>query len=793
MAPPPPPPHPIGANVAENMETAVVYVDGAGGNDNNDGSQNSPFKTINKALLTAGANNKNNLGTQINVNPGIYREQLTFPASQTSAPFTLQAKTPGTVFVSGADSLPGNTWAVSSLGPNIYTNSATSNYIFTACSPPDGWPPVPPILMRREMVFVNGFRLNQVMFSNELQPGTFWADAGGSNQIYFWPPAGTNIPDADIEVANALRSPLLSTDGVNNFVIRGLTFEYDSSCTQLGLRVVNGTNILVDNDQFLWNNSMGFGVFAGSGSAENVTIQNSVANHNGQIGFGGYKAKYVLFQNDQSSYNSWRGAEGAFYEVGFNGSYFFLYHNSNFNGYDSYYNVSSGVHFDTDNADDQVIGLRSGGNNLEGLSIEASEGPFLVQDSTICSNSLDPSAKTGNVTIDDSSNVTLTGNTFYNGGHRQVYILGNGRAGTNWEQPTIPLVRFNQSMSQKNNTFIGTADQLGFDSYYKEVPSCSAAITNMWQAFGNTFSSQSNIWGDTAASNASYPFFQASVLNGTVPLATWQSPPPQGVGQDANSQFVPGALAPQQCALPKADMPDFWLVLGPRGGAAAIVPQAGGPAINIPLSLFSLGFTGNVSLSFDATQEGGVPVSGVTGAFSPASVSLVPSYPLTPVPSTLTITTASATPNGIYPVTVTATDGASMTRTGTFFLQVGSPSALEFVGSNSIKAGACAKFSIRGVDSNGNTSDVLANTYLTATGTGSGKFYQDPNCSTLVSFNPINPGCPVGIEIPQGDCCPHFAGTGLIWFKDPAVENLNLTIMDEAHVLAPVTTPIQVH
>jgi len=791
--PPLPPSHPIGANVAENMETALLYVDGAAGSDNNDGSQNSPFKTINKALLTAGANNQKSVGTQINVNPGIYREQLAFPASQTSLPFTLQAATPGTVFVSGADSLPGNTWAVSSLGPNIFTNSATSNYIFPACSAPPGWPPVPPVVSRREMVFLNGFRLNQVMFSNELQPGTFWADAGGSNQIYIWPPAGTNMPDADVEVATASRSPLMSTDGVNNFVIRGLTFEYDNSCTQLGPRIVNGTNVLVDNDQFFWNNSMGFGIFAGAGSTQNVTVQNSLANHNGQIGFGGSQVKYVLYQNDQSSYNSWRGAEGAFYEVGFNGSYFFLYHNSNFNGYNSFYNQSSGVHFDTDNADDQVTGLQSSGNNLEGLSIEASEGPFLVQNSAVCSNSLDPAGKTANAVIDDSTGVTLTGNTFYNGGLRQVYILGNGRAGTNWEQPTTPLVRFNQSYTQNNNIFIGTADQLGFYTYYNDAPSCSVPITNMWQTFGSTFSSQSNTWGDTAATNSSYPFFQAAVLNGTVPFATWQSPPPQGVGQDTNSQFVPGAAAPSQCALPKPDIPDFWLILGPRGGAAAIVPQAGGPAVPVPLSLFSLGFTGNVSLSLDTTQVSGIPLSGLTGTFSPQALALSPSSFLTPLLSTLTITTTSATPNGIYPLTVTATDGQSMTRTGTFFLQVGSPSALQFAGSKIIKAGACARFQIRGVDSNGNASDVLESTYLTATGTGSGKFFQDPNCSTPVSFNPINTGCPAGIEIPKGDCCPHFAGTGSIWFMDPKVENLNVTVSDEAHVLAPVTTPIQVH
>src|ERR1700722_7425462 len=128
--PPPPPPHSVGANVAENTETAIIYVDGTAGNDNNNGSQNSPLQTINKALAVANANNQNNVGTQVNVNPGIYREQLNFQPSNTTSPFTLQATKAGTVFVSGADSLPGNTWAVSSFGANIFTNSSTSSYIF---------------------------------------------------------------------------------------------------------------------------------------------------------------------------------------------------------------------------------------------------------------------------------------------------------------------------------------------------------------------------------------------------------------------------------------------------------------------------------------------------------------------------------------------------------------------------------------------------------------------------------------------------------------------------------------
>ncbi len=151
--PPPPPPPTAGASVNESLETVTVYVDPTG-SDSSNGSQNSPFQTINKALALAGSNNQSGVGTQINVNPGLYREQLSIQSSSTSLPFTLQATKPDTVFISGADSLPGSDWtAAPAYGPNVYTDAATSAYVYPTCATPAGWPPVPPIVLRREMVF----------------------------------------------------------------------------------------------------------------------------------------------------------------------------------------------------------------------------------------------------------------------------------------------------------------------------------------------------------------------------------------------------------------------------------------------------------------------------------------------------------------------------------------------------------------------------------------------------------------------------------------------------------------
>ncbi len=70
---------------------------------------------------------------------------------------------------------------------------------------------------------------------------------------------------------------------------------------------------------------------------------------------------------------------------------------------------------------------------------------------------------------------------------------------------------------------------------------------------------------------------------------------------------------------------------------------------------------------------------------------------------------------------------------------MGSPTGLQFGGpATTIQAGACAIFQIRSVDSSGSPSSVLSDTYLNASGTGSGKFYQDEHCSTPVSFTALS-------------------------------------------------------
>jgi len=184
------------ANVNEGLETATLYVDTAKGSDSNSGTQSKPLKTIGAAASLAETNNQSSIGTKVIINPGTYRESVTLAYNKrdTSLPITFQAATNGTVIVSGATVYSG--WATYSLNNSIYTNSWTNNW--GECAQLTSCPFQQKIMMRQEMVAVNGTVLTQVMSLGQVLQGTFYVDES-ANQIYVWPKSGTNMGTATVE------------------------------------------------------------------------------------------------------------------------------------------------------------------------------------------------------------------------------------------------------------------------------------------------------------------------------------------------------------------------------------------------------------------------------------------------------------------------------------------------------------------------------------------------------------------------------------------------------------------
>jgi hypothetical protein len=627
-----------GASVNEGLETAELYVDVANGSDNNPGTASEPLQTIGESVLLATANNENNVGTRVIINPGVYRESVNLNSNQfmTNMPITFEAAINGTVMVSGAQQWTG--WQPYSGNRNIYTNPWP--YSWGLCPPGPLAPPYPNVVMRREMVFVEGRLLTQVLSLNEMTVSTFYVNESAGT-IYIWPPSGVNVNTADVEVA--VNPAVWTIEGFSNVVLRGLTFEYGNSCRENGAVLVYGpspnsvSNVLFDTDNFLWNNAEGLNL---EPTLTGVTVQNSLANHNGESGVQVYQSTNILFQNMAADYNNWRGEWGTYYNFNSGGAHFFEVHDLYLTDVNLYDNLTWGSHFDTDHINVNIKGMVASENFLAGALIEKDEGPINVSNSYFCNG--DPTSSVwSNIGMDvrDSEYVTVSGTTFVNNPAGDVVINGQngGYQITNW-QTGQPLTVMGEYLTLMQNTFVaGTAQSLLNDSDAWD-----------WTYFQPTLTSNYNTWWNST-NNEPYTIPQGNNIT-SVNFAGWQA----GTNQDQQSAWSqPSGSLYSHCSQ-SPDMVDYWFVTPGNLGQQTINP---GASAVWPVSIFPLRFTSNVTLSYDISM-----VPGATASYG--------SNVLAPNGSTnFTIQTAGSTPAGTYQVVLIANSG-NLTKAMTVLLTV---------------------------------------------------------------------------------------------------------------------------
>src|SRR5262249_10164450 len=377
---------------------------------------------------------------------------------------------------------------------------------------------------------------------------------------------------------------------------------------------------LIDTDSFLWNNANGLELV----DDRNFTVQSSVANHNGEIGFETYKVLNGLWNSDTASYNNWRGAQGAYYTWDSGGGRFFYHHHGNFNNFTALFNQSPGVHFDTDVANIAVSSLIHA-NNLFGFMIEKSEGPTTISGSYFCGNNPLGVHYDGGFVNRDSTNMTLTGNVIFGNPGSQIALAGilGGYSVTNWETGQVyDLVNENLTLSQ--NTIAGASSaQVFFDGLG----------STDWNTFASTLVSDRNTWW--AGTNTSAFTVPTPQPGTTLDLSEWQSL----TGQDMNSSWASSAHPPA-CNV-QSQGPDFWLLTNTYDSNDPVTASPSGQAA-ISLTTLPLGgMTGIVNLSVD-----GVPaIPGATASFTRSSVT-------TSGTSVLTLKTRPSTPPGTYPLTI---------------------------------------------------------------------------------------------------------------------------------------------
>jgi hypothetical protein len=627
------------ATVNESQESAVIYVDPAG-SDSNPGTKSAPKKTISAAASAAITNNTSGIGTKVIINPGTYREaiNITAAAKQTAAPITFQAATNGTVFISGA--VPYTNWAADHTTPGAYTSPWKYRWGFCTADG-NGAPLEQQIVMRREMVFVNGAPMTQVLSHAQMvAPGMFYVDES-TGLLHLYPPPGTDMATANVEVSvlpEVMKISAGGTRSINGMVFRGLTFQYASSCrTNDAAVVVSGNirNVIFDNVQFVWNNSEGLALDA----VAKVTVTNSIANHNGAAGFQAYKAKNVLWQNVEASYNNWRGAQGAYYFWNTGGMHIFSDHNDTIKGAKQLYNQTKAIHWDTDDENITADSLFAA-QNVAGVLNEKNQGPITITNSTFCSSLSGTSGYAGFI-MRNADNTSVSKSTFYNNNGGQVLITGQagGIPGTNWETgQNYNLITKNFSFN--NNVIVAAGTQPVFKD--------GSLGGSDWNSFATTLRSNNNTWWN--ASN-SIPFVLPVPNSGTQDtLASWQSKTGQG---NASVFAAPAANLSSKCSV-TADMQDLWLLVD--NGVVTADPS--GVAVFNLQTMGLGGFNGTVTLRSDGISS----IPGGTATFSSSTMSANAS-------AALTIQTSKKTPPGTYTLTVIANSNA-ITRTVTLSVVV---------------------------------------------------------------------------------------------------------------------------
>ncbi len=262
----------------------------------------------------------------------------------------------------------------------------------------------------------------------------------------------------------------------------------------------------------------------------NYTVQNSVASHNGAVGFSGSDNKNALYRFDESDDNNWRGAMGGFYDWAMGGTKLMHMHGVTVDRLYALNNMAQGLWFDTDNKNVVISNSVLSGNTMANLQIEADQGPIAVTKTALCSGG------TGIMML-NSTYVTISGNTLYNNGtahlyRGQIWAAGQagGRAVSDWETGQAYSLVTSHITLNGNVVQDASASQYVFSTYLN---------ANDWSKFSSTFSSNGNTWFDGLQSAS----FGAANNGDHLDLSGWR----RSTGQDSSSAWAQSSAAPTAC------------------------------------------------------------------------------------------------------------------------------------------------------------------------------------------------------------------------------------------------------
>jgi chitodextrinase len=155
-----------------------------------------------------------------------------------------------------------------------------------------------------------------------------------------------------------------------------------------------------------------------------------VANHNGGRGTEVGRGTNLLLEDNETSYNNWRGFSGGYTGHNVAGAKHLRIHGAVYKNQIAIDNKARGFWLDFDSQDVLFDGLIMLGNLEAGIGVEANQGPIEIKNSAICNNTT-----YGGIISSNSENVTVTDNVIYNNTNTQLrwYGAAHSRPVNNWE------------------------------------------------------------------------------------------------------------------------------------------------------------------------------------------------------------------------------------------------------------------------------------------------------------------------------------------------------------------------
>ncbi len=453
--------------------TQTIYVEqsNSGAFDTNNGSRDSPLRTIQGAVALAARYLAHKAPVRIVVGPGTYREAITIAGLShfNDPPLTIEARVKGQTIVSGSDVWTG--WR----RDNGRTLVHEWPYDWGTVSNPRGWPELQPIVRRREMVFVNGVALEQSLGLPLSKPETFTVNGAS---IVLYPSSDIDPPSANIEVA--VRPLLLKSSGyANNLTLRGLVFEHANTAAGYGTNaavVLTGSNITIEDCKFNWNNWVGLSI----ATADHVRLVNCTADNNGENGISMWRVSHLQAISLSTSADNWRGAAGNFVGWDADGFKALSLHDANFIDYRALNNRAGGMWLDTDNVNVLIRGALVRNNLTNGFFFEKNQGPIVVSDSTIAHN------RDSGVQGSYSTNVSLIDDLICGNQVTQVRIAGKdgvARISDHWTGQPYQLTSAHWKI--ENSRIIATSNDQGLIGTY---------LDRSWGDFADTLTTNNDLW-----------------------------------------------------------------------------------------------------------------------------------------------------------------------------------------------------------------------------------------------------------------------------------------------------------